>query len=176
MSNENVTIGVCGAPLAGKATLLGAISKRLKASPPVESFEATDRLRSFETPERSRQWRFLCSTGPVFYERKVIQHILSEAQIVCYVFASVGASGDAIREDEDFQLERFHLHKSVSVDIGRDWTKVPWIFVFNKKDLGSDNPFLPHVPKDFRSGCVMTSAIDGKGIGALLQQIEHALR
>ncbi len=176
MPDNLTTVGICGAPLSGKATLLRAMSKRLNAGAPREALDDTGRLRSFEATSRERRWRFICTTGHIFYERAMIHRILDEVQVVCYVFASTGAAADVAEEDEQYQLERFYAHESEAQELGRHWTDVPWVFVLNKIDYGAKNPFLNVIPAHLRGNLTKTSAIKGKGVKALLGRIQRAGR
>ncbi len=174
MEYSRLSVAFCGAPQAGRSTLISGISRHTGSALPVEQMQGGARFRFAQVSEGDRFIELRGATGPTFDERAAIKYLLETCNVVCYVFASVAASGPAREEDRKLQLRHFETHCAIGRNLQKLWVDIPWIFVLNKADFGLDDPLLDEPPGLPDRRPLITDAVKGTGVGKVWEAIRTA--
>ncbi len=168
-------IAICGSPLAGKSTLLDALGRTAKSGRPHQEMqEGSERIHSLRVSAAQlrrvgveaaavRDLVFVTTAGNMFYKERVIGRVLSGADLVLFVFATL-----EISPPKDFQMSYYEDYVACAGELGKQASAVPWIFALTKADALVDEARLGDFIQVAGGPLVRCSADTGQGVKELL--------
>lgn len=172
-------IMICGAPRAGKTTIVSGLGNYANAEPMLRSFSTKENLARIDVSLSNVQLALITISGSFNYlESQTAPKLLAGASAIIYVCSAVKESlhsepSSGHNFDNLKQLFFWDLYVQHAKQVESSWINIPWIFVLNKIDLGTVNPLSGVIPKMFQSEIIPTSATQGQGISDLFQKIAN---
>jgi hypothetical protein len=157
------TIGVCGAPYAGKTRTMFAIGKLTGSRPKVLTKEL-DRILQLTVKADNYEVNFYWAGGVIWYKDQVANNILSKSDAVIYLISSEPQAAQ-------LQNEFFELYGNTASKLRKSWKEIPWIWVLNKIDLGKDIPSAIDIPVELKKTAIPTVAENHIGVDILWQRV-----
>jgi GTPase SAR1 family protein len=161
-------IAFCGAPLAGKTTLLRAIAQVIGSDRVRTRFGEAENITRLDVPLSDRT--VLCVTiSGAFYRHKqsgVVTEVLKQAAMIVYACSAV--------PPKNAEPEYFNLYATEATRLHVSWVDIPWLFVLTKTDLSGDNSLQRFIPSQYHAQILACAALQGKGIAELWQRIVSA--
>jgi ethanolamine utilization protein EutP (predicted NTPase) len=158
-------IAFCGAPLAGKTTLLRAIAQITGSDRIHTRFGEAENVTRLDVSLPDRILIGVTISG-VFYRQEqsgVLTALLKQADIIVYVCSTIPPQNAEPKYFTMYVTEATRLHVS--------WADIPWLFVLTKTDLSGDNPLQRFIPPQFHTQILACAALEGKGVAELWQRI-----
>ncbi len=155
----------CGAPLAGKTTLLLAISEMTGSKRIQTMLGKTEHITALEVALDEESIVCVTISGVFFNPEQngVLNKLLRKADMVVYVCDTVPPINA-----EPFY---FHLYSREAARLLVSWNEIPWMFVLNKVDRSNDNPLRRFIPSQFHDQIVKCVANRGENVREIWQQI-----
>jgi hypothetical protein len=160
-------IALCGAPLAGKRTVLEELGKQkggkgVKVTE-LENGERLLRLEIFHELENGETLKIVLQSlgGHLFNERDAISHVFERACLCVYLFAYPTSAHDA-----EFQKYYLDIYREIAEE--SDITsEMPWVYVTGKIDLENRFPDNWQLIPNGAIGQSKISANDKKGLESM---------
>ncbi len=169
-------VSICGSALAGKRCLLEVLGRLTRAGAPHQEERPSGelilslrisaaQLRRVGVGDASGYDLLLLSTGGhLFYRKDVIRHVLSEAELVLYLFAAT-----EVGPPTDFQMSYYEDYLACAEEVDKHDSAVPWIFVITKVDASVDETRLDDFVRIAGGPLARCSAKTGQGVKELLR-------
>ena len=158
-------IAFCGAPLAGKTTLLQAIAKLTNSHQIGTIFGQTENTTRLDVS--LDDYTLMCVTiSGVFYHHQrsgILTKLLDQADLIVYICSTV--------PPKNAEPKYFKLYAEEAAELQVAWTDIPWLFVLTNRDLSNDNPLQHFIPPQFHAQILRCSAPQGSGVTELWQRI-----
>jgi len=168
----------CGAPQVGKTTLLAAVLASQHALPLKAHATATERLVRGDVACPPYHFTLITISGSFWYDHTpVMNWLLPGIHGVIYVGAPIPYNAvsqwgtDAPAQEWARQYRFWEYYTAHAAAASALWTNIPWIFVLNKGDVGTEYPLLEWMPQTQLTSVVRSIASSGEGIGRLWERM-----
>lgn len=161
-------IGILGAPISGKCTILRCLAQSFGVKDTLFFFEGLDPISTAVLPFAS-PLTIYAPCGVSWHKEKVTNWILEQASVVVYVIAAICPDSAELTETY------FALHQKLAVNHKKHWHQVPWVTVINKIDLGGYIPTSLNYPNVLEKEAIRTNALTGEGVDLLIERFSQLL-
>lgn len=168
----------CGAPQVGKTTILAALLASQHALPLTAQATVTERLVRGDVAVPPDHFTLITISGSFWYDQTpVMNWLLPGIHGVVYVGAPIPHDAvtqwgaDAPAQERERQYLFWQYYTAHAAAASALWTTIPWIFVLNKSDVGTEYPLLEWMPQTQIPLVVRSIAPSGEGIGRLWERM-----
>lgn len=155
-------ISICGAPLAGKASLIKVLKQKYEGVFYRKTVEGS--LIGIRIKKASQEFIVYTSSGVHWEVEEVVTELLLGTDLVVYLFSTCV-------EQEEMQIQYFEIYKNTAQRLGKLWSEIPWIFVLNEiggKLIFPEGIYL-HLETQFE--LIRVNVQSGDGVDLLWKQI-----
>lgn len=162
-------VTLLGSGVAGKSSIIESLAKYLNLPVPIRQWNIMNDCDGNEVPcsplveliVHYNNYRVVLSTlsGSVFYRERNFKPLILATDIIVYVLAV-----DQLSEDSKYLYEHYFEQDSIfTQSLGKHWSQIPWIVVFNKTDLGNNLPLSVKLPAFLLKDIIYTSMYNNTG-------------